>query len=46
MIDETEILRAPDAALLADVRRRFRASGGHLRTLLLALVTADQFRER
>ncbi|MCB9546461.1 MAG: DUF1592 domain-containing protein [Myxococcales bacterium] len=38
--------RAPDAALLADVRRRFRASGGHLRTLLLALVTADQFRER
>ena len=38
--------RAPDAAFLADVRARFRNDGGHLQTLLLELVAADQFRQR
>lgn len=38
--------REPDAAQLADVRARFRNHGGHLETLLIELVTADQFRHR
>ena len=39
-----EIADGPDAELLTELRRRFRASGGDLNDLLVALATSEAVR--